>query len=295
VFQDDGGDWRAGQIEHVISQLAMLMGTLGTGSQGQKHYEPRIFTPEERGVLDAALGTIYEDYTPDVPLSEMPLLEDLIAVLDEQAQPEGIAIATTLSKLLFGTDAREATRLTRLGQRFNAPTTIDWRFERAVTSFDLSQITRTAPEWLPFYYAQVIGAINRYMRDPRRDRSHPTLLVIDEYGYASQIESVARLAADICKVARKYGIGLLVVDQSPHTFQTPTGKDILDNAPAKILFHLDDEPARLSGELLGDLTPAHVEFLGRAERGEAVAVFGNDVHILLVESSAQERRFLMGS
>ncbi|HEU5090249.1 MAG TPA: DUF87 domain-containing protein, partial [Roseiflexaceae bacterium] len=95
VFQDDGGDWRAGQIEHVISQLAMLMGTLGTSSQGQKHYAPRIFTPEERGVLDAALGTIYEDYTPDVPLNEMPLLEDLIAVLDEQGQPEGMAIATT--------------------------------------------------------------------------------------------------------------------------------------------------------------------------------------------------------
>ena len=123
----------------------------------------------------------------------------------------------------------------------------------------------------------------------------PTLLIIDEYGYAAQVESVARMAADICKVARKYGLGLLVVDQSPHTFQTPTGKDILDNAPARILFHLDSDPARLAGTLIGDLTEAHIEFLSQAERGEAVAVFGNDVHVLLVESSAQEQRAFRGS
>jgi hypothetical protein len=291
VFDDEG--WLAPQIEHVISQLGLLMGTLGLSAANQKVLVPRLFRPEERGVLDRALTQLYER-SAAVSSEHSLQLAELVAVLDALGEPEARQIADTLNAMLRGSRERSAP-LNAFGQRFNASTGMRWSFDSPITCYDMGAISARAPEWLPFYYAQVIGAINRYMRDPRRDRSRPTLLIIDEYGYAAQIESVARLAADICKVARKYGIGLLVVDQSPHTFQSPTGKDILDNAPAKILFHLDDEPARLAGELIGDLTPAHVEFLGRAERGEAVAVFGNDVHILLVESSAQERRFLMGS
>jgi hypothetical protein len=295
VFDDEIGDWRSAQVEHVISQLAMLIGTLGTGANNQKVFVPRIFTPEERGVLDAALSALYAEFALDTPLAEMPILEDVIDVLDLLAQPEGIAIADTLSKLLFGTADRSATTPTRLGQRFNAPTAIDWRFERAITSFDLSQITTAAPEWLPFYYAQVIGAVNRYMRDPNRDRSVPTLLIIDEFGYASQVESVARMAGDICKVARKYGIGLMVVDQNPHTFQTTVGREIMENAVGKIMFHLDDSAANTVGTLISDLTPGHVAFLPKAERGQTVTVFGNDVYLMNIESSSMEQRQFSGS
>jgi hypothetical protein len=273
----------------------MLLGTLGLGQHNQKIFQPRLFSPEERGVLDRALSELYAPLKSDTPLADMPLLGDLIDALDAIHQPEGATIADTLSKLLFGTAERNATTLTRLGQRFNVPTAVDWRFERAITCFDLGQIGEAAPEWLPFYYAQAIGAINRYMRDRTRDRSVPTLLIIDEFGYASQVESVARLAADICKVARKYGVGLLAADQNPHTFQSPTGREIFENAVAKILFHLDDSAARAAAELIGQLTPAHQEFLTQAERGETVAVFGNDIHLMLVESSPMEQRQFSGS
>jgi hypothetical protein len=290
VFDADTGDWQAAQVEHVISQLAMLVGTLGMGSNNQKVFQPRLFSPEERGVLDAALSALYAEYSTETPVAEMPLLEDLIDILDDLAQPEGIAIADTLSKLLFGTADRSATMLTRLGQRFNAPTGVDWRFERAITCFDLSQITTTAPEWLPFYYAQVIGAVNRFMRNPHRDRTTPTMLIIDEFGYAAQVESVARMAADICKVARKYGIGLMVVDQNPHTFQNPIGREIIENAIGKILFHLDPSAVETAAILISDLTPGHIAFLPKAERGQTVAVFGNDVYLMHVESSPLEHR-----
>jgi hypothetical protein len=74
------------------------------------------------------------------------------------------------------------------------------------------------PEQLrPFYYAQVIGAILHYMRDPHRDRRRKTVLQIDEFGYLAQTESLAQLAATICKVARKYGLGLIAIDQNPGT------------------------------------------------------------------------------
>ncbi len=290
VFDAEIGDWLSAQIEHVISQLAMLVGTLGMGANNQKIFQPRLFSPEERGILDRAIGALYLDYEPTTPLAKMPLLEDLIDVLDELAQPEGIAIADTLCKLLFGTADRNATSQTRLGTRFNAPTGVDWRFERAINCFDLHQITNAAPEWLPFYYAQVIGAINRYMRDGSRDRTIPTMLIIDEFGYAAQVESVARLAADICKVARKYGVGLMVVDQNPHTFQTASGREIFENAIGKIMFHLDPSAAQTVGELISDLTPGHIAFLPKAERGQTVAVFGNDVYLMNIESSPMEHR-----
>jgi DNA helicase HerA-like ATPase len=137
--------------------------------------------------------------------------------------------------------------------------------------------------------------VNRFMRDPQRDRSVPTVLIIDEFGYASQVESVARMAADICKVARKYGIGLIVADQNPHTFQTTMGKEIMENAVGKILFHLDDSPAQVVGTLISDLTPGHVAFLPKATRGQAVAVFGNDVYLMHVESSPLEHRQFQAS
>jgi hypothetical protein len=295
VFDESVGDWRAAQVEHVISQLALLLGTLGTDQGGRKCFRPRLFQPEERGVLDRALSNIYAELSPDLPADRTPLLEELIAALDIVGEPEGLAIADTLSKLLFGSASRVATTPTRLGLRFNAHTAIDWRFARGITCFDLSAITATAPEWLPFYYAQVIGAVNRDMRDRRRDRAVPTMLVIDEFGYAAQVESVARLAADICKVARKYAIGLVVADQNPHTFQSATGREIFENAAAKILFRLERSAAATVGELIADLTPAHRQFLGEAQRGETVAVFGNDVYLMNVETSPLEHRQLSGS
>ena len=75
------------------------------------------------------------------------------------------------------------------------------------------------------------GAILRYMRDPNRDRSRKTLLQIDEFGYLTQVEALARLAATICKVARKYGIGLVAIDQNPITFLgSENGRYIFENA-----------------------------------------------------------------
>ena len=47
---------------------------------------------------------------------------------------------------------------------------------------------------LPFYYLQAIGAINRYLRQIGRDTRRKIFLEIDEFGYAAQVEAVARLA-----------------------------------------------------------------------------------------------------
>ncbi len=293
VFDDHTeGGWIANQVQHVIGQLALLLGTPTRSAAGTEQYTPRLFTNPERGVLDRALTALYATLDPAAPFEEMPILTDLIAVLDDMATQEATALSYELCMTLFG-DTRAGARPTATGQSFVGTTTVDWQFGADVNYFDLSEVSDL---YRPFYYAQLIGAIYRFMRDPRRDVRRKTLVLIDEFGYASQVDAVATLAATICKVARKYGIGLMVIDQNPMTFlDSASGRAILENAVAKIMFHLDDLPARQMGEALSDLTDPHVDFLSHARVGECVAVFGNDVYVMHVESSPREQRMLMGS
>nr|PZN26943.1 MAG: hypothetical protein DIU80_12710 [Chloroflexota bacterium] len=285
------GGWIPRQVQHVISQLSLLLGTPGEGADGRKTYVPRALPIAERGVLDRALTELYAAADPQAPPVLMPLLSDLIAGLEALAEPAATALAQELRYLIYG--SLRGRTLTQQGRAFNAPTAVDWRFAYDINCFDFSEVPS---QWLPFYYAQAVGAINRFMRDPRRDGSRRTLLIIDEFGLASQVESVGRLAADICKVARKYGIGLLAVDQNPATFLgSQTGREIFENAAAKVLFHLDDLPARAIGEAVGDLTDGHLSFLSEAGPGQCVAVFGNDVYFMNVEANRYELRHLRGS
>jgi hypothetical protein len=297
--QHTEGDWIASQTLHVTGQVALLLGTPGTGPDGRRRYTPYQLSIGERSVLEMALMDLYKATDPQTPTGDMPRLDDLIRVLDAIGEPEARALADLLCTFLHGTASRSVlgrTDRTRNEQTFNRPTEIDWRFSRALNCFDFAAVTKAAPELLPFYYAQAVGAVNRFMRDPRRDPRQRTLLIIDEYGYAAQVEAVGRLAAEICKVARKFGIGLMVVDQNPSTFlESQAGREIIENAAAKILFHLDDAPARQMAEAISDLTPGHVEFLSHAGRGETIAVFGNDVHLMLVEPSRLELRMFSGS
>jgi hypothetical protein len=104
------------------------------------------------------------------------------------------------------------------------------------------------------------------------------------------------LAATIAKVARKYGIGLIAIDQNPITFiNSEHGRFIFENAAAKVLFRLDDLPARQMADAISDLRPAHVSYLTRAGKGMALAVVGNDVYTMNVEANPYELRMLRGS
>lgn len=287
------GGWIASQVQHVIGQIALLLGTPGRSPDGKEQYLPRPMSIAERGVLDRTLSDLYAAVGPQAGREQMPLLSDLVVLLEGFQVPEARAQARALRMLLYGSDSPDETTLTGLGRSFNRHTEVDWRFGSDIVYYDVSGV----PELLrPFYYTQTIGAILRYMRDPSRDRSRKTLLQIDEFGYLTQVEALARLAATICKVARKYGIGLVAIDQNPITFLgSENGRFIFENAVAKVLFHLDDFPARQMGEAISDLTPAHVDFLSHAGVGEALTVVGNDVYVMTVEANPKELRALRGS
>lgn len=286
-------NWVTNQVATVLAQLAMLLGDVGRSPDGKERLVERRFTTPERGVLDRALMALYAVMAPDTPLEQMPILSDLIRVLEGYREQEAHALARDLRMFCFGTDDPAETRPSTYGQSFNAPSQVDWNFSKDINYYDFSAV----PDLLrPFYYAQAIGAINRYMRDPGRDLRRRTLLIIDEFGYATQVQAVAQMAATICKVARKYGIALLVIDQNPHTFLgNEAGKAIWENTRMKIFFHLDDQPARVVGAALSDLAPQHVAWLPKANQGECLLVIDNDVFVALIETNPRETRAFQGS
>lgn len=276
--------WLANQVQHAIGTLALLLGTPGKSSDGRDRLIPREFTSEERGFLDRALTELYTPLTPDIPLEQMPVLTDLVATLRTFGEVESDALARQIHIFLDRTS---------VGPSFNGHTTVDWQFGADITYYDFSEIEEL---FRPLYYALAIGAILRFMRDPGRDRRRPTMLQIDEFGYLTQVEALGRLAATIAKVARKYGIGLLAIDQNPATFLAGDhGRFIFELAAAKVLFRLDDLAAHQMAEAISDMRPGHLTYLTRAGKGMALAVVGNDVYTMNVEANPYELRVLRGS
>ncbi|WP_129676633.1 VirB4 family type IV secretion system protein [Candidatus Chloroploca sp. Khr17] len=292
--ETDGG-WLPNQVLHVVGQLALLFGQPGQTTDHRQAYQPRIFSVRERGVLGRVIQALYETHgvTPETPIAHTPLLGDLLTMLEAEVSPVAHALALDLRYLLYGTEDRHATTLTPEGAAFHGATTIDWNFRRDVVYYDFAQV----PELLrPFYYLQAIGAIHRYLRLPGRDRQRKIFLEIDEFGYASQVEEVVRLAHAISKTARKYGCGIVLVDQNPSTFfGTETGRQIYEQAAARIFFHLEPSAAQEVAAALPDVPPAYLAFLPRAEPGECLAVLRNDVYQLNVELNRREAHSFMGS
>lgn len=284
VFDDEGErGWLADQVQHVIDQLGMLLGEPGFNEHGKRVVLPRRWTTTERGLLDQALSNLYSTVDPHAPAEAMPRLSDFIDYLLAIERPETDLLAQELHDFLSGS----------LAATFDATTNVDWDFTSDINYFDFRKVPET---FLAFFYGQAVGAVYRYMRDPSRDTSRPTLFIIDEFYLVTQTDSVASMAATLAKVARKYKIALMPADQNPGTYLgNKFGLQIWENSVAKALFHLDDLPARQMGDAISDLTDSHVAFLTQAQPGEAIMIFKNDVYQANVQINQREARFLIGS
>ena len=294
IYDERDGDWVGRQVQHASGQISLVFGRSSqviVDGQIKETLIPCDFDDAEAGILDRVLHDIYVTINPHGGPRDMPLLSDVVMGLEQVDEPEARGLARRLRFKLYGSST--STRLSASGRDLNTHSAVDWSFAYDINYFDFSEV----PEHRrAFCYSSMVGAFNRYMRDPRRDVQHRTLFLMDEFHYVTRVESVARLAADICKVARKYGIGLMPVDQNPSTFlNNAYGRQIYENAVAKFLFHLDDLPAREMATAMSDLTPDHVQFLIKAQRGRCVAAFGNDLHYMLVEASPEELNALRGS
>ncbi|MBX0331083.1 hypothetical protein K2Z83_25865 [Oscillochloris sp. ZM17-4] len=310
--------WMSLQAGHVIAQLAMMMGQLGSDAQGRSVLIPRAFTKEEEGYLQRAIAMLYVDLPPRAPLTAMPILADVITALelidaeeqgddadalaededaldDDDDPREARALARTLRKMIYGSKRRTTTR-TAFGHNFNGITTVDWSFENDVTCIDLTGPRGAGDLNLDLYYSQAISTIYRYMRHPRRDRTRKTLLILDEMGLASRISSVAQMGVTISKVARKYGMALVTADQLPNFYlDTPEGQQIFGNSRVRVIYHLKDPEARRLAEAIPELTEAHIQHITRGDVGRCVVVYDNIVVPVDVEPAPRELQLLQGS
>lgn len=305
---DDDLEWRRMQTQHVLNQLALLLGKVEVVTEGtevRRTLIPRPFSDREIGYLEHTIAQVYAtmpDAMPDA--ADMPTLDDLLDGLEDLADREEALftgkenVARTLyydmRVRLYGS-ATERDQRTTMGQSFCGTTTVAWSMDAQVICFDLTAISQT-PELLPFYYAMLIGSISREMRNPNRDLSRHTMLVIDEFGIAAQIETVLDMAMMIAKVARKYKIGLCVADQVPQTFlRSVKARNILDNARIRVVFRMDELPLHELSTAFPQLAPAHIEFLRYAEKGECVVINDQTAVPMVVQPTDREFLWLQGS
>jgi hypothetical protein len=290
-WETEGG-WENNQILHVVAQLVMLLGEPGESVDGKKRFIPLTLQSGERGVLALAVKRLYRQFgvTPDTLVATMPTLTDLIAVLEAMGDTVAAQFALRLRYLLYGSSTAMDDK-TPDGVAFDGQTTIDWQFHQAIVYYDF----RTVPELLlPFFYLQALGAIWRYIRT--RHITQDVFLMIDEFGYASQIEAVTTATWVIAKTARKYRLGMVLVDQTMKPFlDTPTGRQLHANAAAHFFFHMQDVEAQDVARAMSVITPRGQQFICDAEPGQCLGIIRKDAYEINVECHPLEARAFLNS
>ncbi len=290
--EETEGGWLNNQILHSVGQIVMLLGEPGESVDGKKRFIPIRLETGERGVLSLAVKRLYQKYrvTPETPAWGTPTLTDLIAVLEEMRDPIAAMFATRLRYFIYGS-LTDVTEKTPDGAAFDGQTTIDWRFENRIVYYDF----KTVPELLlPLFYIQAMGKAWRYITT-RRIR-HDIFLQIDEFGYASQVEAVANTAWVMAKTARKYRLGMVLVDQTMRPFlDTPAGRQLHANAAAHFFFHMQDVEAQDVARAMSVITPRHQQFIIDAEPGQCLGVIRKDVYEINVECHSLEASAFLNS
>jgi hypothetical protein len=293
VFGDETeGGWLNNQILHAVGQIVMLLGEPGESVDGRKRFIPIKLETGERGVLSLAVKRLYQKYrvTPATPAWGTPTLTDLIAVLEAMRDPIAALFATRLRYFIYGS-LTDTTEKTPDGAAFDGTTTIDWRFEERIVYYDF----KTVPELLlPLFYIQAMGKAWRYITTRRITRD--IFLQIDEFGYASQVEAVAHTAWVMAKTARKYRLGMVLVDQTMRPFlDTPAGRQLHANAAAHFFFHMQDVEAQDVAQAMSVITPRHQQFIVDAEPGQCLGVIRKDVYEINVECHPLEAGAFLNS
>ncbi len=299
------------QIAHVAAQLSVLLGTSRASADGKMLFVAREWQGNERGVLDLALQLLYEGHHLEaLPAERTPVLADLCdalttvaATLASEGQVEAATTARRVATEINLRLVRGSLRMT-----FNARTSIDWNFTHDVTAYDFSAIPDG--ELRTFFYGQAFAALNREVRSPQRDRSRTLISMIDEFKYMARVPWLASFAADAAKTWRTFGAHLWTIDQDAHTYLGAEGGvadeamlSVFLNAPIKIVFRQDSDPANRLGQVVEGLRPAHVDLIKRLGRGECVLVWEpdgnanrhNEVFLGRVESTDAELRAFAGT
>jgi hypothetical protein len=174
---------------------------------------------------------------------------------------------------------------------FNRPTTLDLRFDRPCTVFDVAWVD---PNYRPLYYMQLTAVLSLYLRDPRRTR--PLLIAIDEFRYMAQDPVLARAANTLVKTARTFRAAVWTADQNPGTYtQTEDGRQMVALSPLVFIGRQQASDVELHQHLFRRLTEHHIHQIVTAQRGQFVTIIGDDYYSLQIEPSPVELAAFRGT
>ena len=271
------------QISHVKRQLALLLSCESGAAAGGTEQGRRVFSNAESAALGLALGALYGPIwgTP-LPSAAVPRLEDLCARLEMLPDAPGRALAREL-RALYVEGEKAAS--------FNRPTTLDLRFDRPCTVFD---VTRIDPGYRALYYMQLTAVLHLYLRDPARRA--PLVIAIDEFRYLARDPILAHEANTLVKTARTFHTAVWTADQNPGTYtQNEDGRQMVALSPLVFIGRQQAEDVALHQHLFRRLTAHHIQQIVTADRGQFVTILGDDYYCLQVEPSPVELAAFRGT
>jgi len=289
----------AGQIDHVTRQLGLLLSCGSGAAASGKDIGRKTFTNAELGALDEALRELYEplwERTPtggsqawhkNLTAQTMPRLDGLCArladmVLDDgSVDPAAHELGGEIDRL-FVRGVHAAT--------FNAATNIDLSLTARAVAFDFSGVDES---YLPWFYAQILAAMGTHLRN--RDRGYPVVVCVDEFGVMARDPVLANQMWRLTKTGRTYGVAVWTMDQNPSSYGTEDARQMISNAPYKLIGRQEADDVETDRRLFPRLTEGHVQQMLTGGRGEFIAILDDDYYPIQVVPSPLELGYFAGT
>lgn len=248
----------------------------------------------ERAVLDEALTALYAPIYYERKQSQSPFISDLQAWLEKRpaSSPQMRDVVDALVLAL-----RAYTSGSRVGMF--GPTNIDFRLDKAVNVFDVSNLPQQGlgGNLRAALLSILVANVNQGIRARRRagDRA-PILFFVDEIGVLIRDPVVANYISSEYKTARARLVGMIVADQDLHSLLGPRderglhhGVPMLANSANVFLFNQKESELERVREHFPTLPPSMVDMLPILPRGACLASFPDDLLMINFVPSGFER------
>lgn len=235
--------------------------------------------PAARAALDRAIVAAYAQagitVDPRTQARPAPVLADLAAALEADADPAAHALAARLAPFISGTHR----------QLFDGPTTTNPDGHLVVFSLrDLPDELKAAGTLL------VLDSLWRRLSDPARRRRR--LVVVDEAWLLMREPEGAKFLFRLAKSARKLWCGLTVVTQdAADLLGSELGQAVVANAATQVLLRQAPQTMDALAEAFR-LSEGERAFLLAARQGEGILASGSDRVAFRAVASAVEHRLV---
>jgi hypothetical protein len=212
-----------------------------------KQIDPgRWLTMQEAGLLDAALGMVYDglDEPLNTPAEHIPRLEQLCHYLRAVGAKQ---LASDLQ--LNYVDGS-------LGAVYNQPTNLDVGLEADVVAYNFNDIPAGIRALI---YTLVLGRIQRIVRLGGRLRRR--VVAIDEFGWMAQEPMLNELVAMWIKTFRTFGCGVWLAEQDLIRLTGGaatgdlSGHSVIGNSVFQLLFFHEPAAAEVVSQTFPNVAP----------------------------------------